>query len=349
MSSVLELVQRYISPRYKFSNNNIGIKCPFHKDGNERRESFFISNDTGLFYCHTGKVSGTISRLLNDLGISKHIIDIETEDIRKLEVENRKNKLIEKELSFRTNPYKADPVLSETILLNYKCDFNPLPQFESKWVNYMEIGYDKKLNRITYPIRDIYGSLAGISGGRVNPEDEPKYLVYRGGYRDIFGKWIYSNFGLWFDEEYPYYSFKKTNTLWNYDRVYARLYHSREDSELYIVEGFKACIWMLQNGFLNTIALMGSTMSERQYNLLTRLNTPITLFLDNDKAGIMGTKIIATALYKTNKVKVVRYPDGKAQPDSFTSDELKAAINTREVIGLDKIISFRNSLKNDIN
>jgi len=345
MSKVIEIVQKYISPKWKTSGVNIGIKCPFHKDGNERRESFYINVETGLFYCHTCKVSGTISRLLNDLGISKHIIDIETEDIRKLEYENKKNRAIASELSFRVNPYKANPVLSETVLLNFKCDFNPLPQFEDKWIKYMEIGFDKYLNRIIYPIRDIYGSLAGVSGGRVNPEDEPKYLIYRGGYSDPFGRWVPSNYGLWFDSEYPNYQFKKTNTLWNYDRVYARMFHNTEDKDLFIVEGFKACISRVQNGYSNTVALMGSSVGEKQFNLLTRLNCSITLFLDNDEAGIKGTKLLALSLYRTNKIYIVKYPPNKNQPDSFNKEELKAAIEGRELLTLNQVIQFRNDLK----
>jgi len=346
MSNVIELIERYVTSHWRHSgNNNIGIRCPFHKGGNEKRESFFINTENGLYYCHTCHIGGTVPRLLNDLGIPKHVIDVETSDLRQsMEYETSKKKLIT-EYKFRGDPYKADPILSETILLNYK----EIPQqlvdsgFSVNWLQHMEVGVDRQNSRIIYPIRDVYGNLAGVSGGRIFETQTPKYQVYAGGYREVHtGIYVPGPFGGWFDSQYPNYELHKGNFIWNFDRVYARLFHSRDQSTtLFIVEGFKACLWMLQHGYKNTIALMGSSMTEQQYNLLVRLNVDIVLFLDNDEAGIRCTRYMASHLKKHSRIFTVVYPDDKNQPDDFSKEELDNTISSRQQITVKDIVKWK--------
>lgn len=346
MSSIIELIERYITPEWKHSgNNNIGIKCPFHKGGNESRASFFINTENGLYFCHTCHIGGTVPRLLNDLGVPKHVIDVETSDLRaSIEYENTKKKIIT-ENKFKGDPYKADPILSETVLLNYKDIPTQLVEagFSTNWLRFMEIGIDHQNNRIIYPIRDVYGNLAGVSGGRMFEEQLPKYKVYSGGYRESHtGLYVPSLFGSWFDTQYPAYEFKKGNFLWNFDRVYARLFHKREQECLYVVEGFKACLWMLQNGYPNTIALMGSNMTEAQYGLITRLSSDIVLFLDNDEAGIKCTRYMGSLLKKHGNIFYVEYPLDKKQPDDFSKGELDGVLDNKKMITVKDLIKWKH-------
>ena len=349
MSKVIDIVEKYISDTWKHSGQgNIGIKCPFHKGGTERRESFFINIDTGLYFCHTCKMGGSLPRLLNDLGIPKHVIDVETEEFREMEVQERAKRALYAELSYRNDPYKANPILSETVLLNFQREGNLLPQFDEQWLKYMEIGFDKNQARIIYPIRDVYGNLAGVSGGRIYKEQDPKYLIYRGGYRiKETGKLIPSHYGSWFDSQYPKYNFDKRNCLWNFDRVYARVFHMKETSTIYIVEGFKACLWMLQNGYLNTIALLGSVLTDEQYNLLTRLNVKIVIVLDGDPPGVLGARQAAIRLRTTNMVYSVVYPDGKSQPDDLTKEELDSMLLNRKPISIKDIVFYRKWIEEE--
>lgn len=355
MSNITELIEKYITPHWRHSgNNNIGIKCPFHKGGNEKRESFFINTLNGLYYCHTCHIGGSVPRLLNDLGVAKHIVDIETSDLRdSFEYESKKRAIV-KEAKYLGDPYKANPILSETILLNYKIIPQPLIDlgFNSNWLNFMEIGVDFSNSRIIYPIRDIYGNLAGVSGGRIFEDQIPKYRVYSGGYKEIHtGVYIPSPYGAWFDTQYPDYNFKKSNYIWNLDRVYGRIFHSKQREELYIVEGFKACLWMLQHGYKNTVALMGSTLTEKQFDLLTRLNLDITLFLDNDDAGKDCTSYIIPQLIKICKIYIVDYPENKKQPDDFSKEELDLAISSKRQVTIKDVIKkgrvHRKNLIND--
>ena len=118
--------------------------------------------------------------------------------------------------------------------------------------------------------------------------------------------------------------------------MYARFFYGREkDDTLIITEGFKACLWMIQAGFWNTVALMGSSISRKQLTLIRRLDVRIVLFLDLDTAGKEGTAKIGCQLYKNNPgVFVAKYPSGYGsglQPDGLNLQQLITAISEASI------------------
>jgi DNA primase len=88
-----------------------------------------------------------------------------------------------------------------------------------------------------------------------------------------------------------------------------------------VVEGFFDCMNVHQSGFPSVVALMGSSMSEAQRELLCQFKQ-IVLFLDGDNAGRQATATIAPELMSRAFVRVVELPDGR-QPDQLSSDEMK--------------------------
>lgn len=333
---IVNLVEKFITKQWKNSGQNeIYLKCPFHKGGNESKPSFYVNVVNGVYFCHTCNIGGPVLRLLLDLGVPRHIADAETADLKQA-ISHNKSIAAGKKASqwVEQDPYKATTVLSETVLNHYKyCPTKLLEKgFNVNWLQHMEVGYDLDKHRIIYPIRDVHGNLAGVSGGAQYTWQEPKYKIYRGGYKDYTGKNYVSDFGGWFDEQYPDYRMDKSRYIWGFDRVYARLCFSTHKETIVVCEGFKACLWLLQNGYINTVALMGKFMSDIQYNLLTRLDANVILFLDNNEAGRTGADKIKQKLSKLMKVKVVRYPDRpnaeKLQPDDLTKNELDEIIKT---------------------
>jgi DNA primase len=148
------------------------------------------------------------------------------------------------------------------------------------------------------------------------------------------GKKIGSHYGTWFDERFPDYKFNNKNYLWNFDKVYPRLFFANREETIIIVEGFKACLWLLQHGWSNTIALMGSALSEFQRNLIHRVRANVILFLDYNQAGRDGSFKIARTLqaFQPN-VRIARYPEDaeeEYQPDDLRAEEISAAINSAE-------------------
>ena len=331
---IQDLVERHVG-RGKYSGeSNIMLRCPFHKGGGETKPSFSVNVDLGIFQCFTCKISGNIIKLLKLLGMPSHVVVAETEIIRQGLKDNQERLKWKKRKDWvARDPFLAQTILPEVTLRPYLWCPTKLVDagFSPEWLQYMEIGFDRVNNRITYPVRDLYGNLAGISGGSVIAGQFPKYKVYKGRWQDPQTKrWIPSDYGQWFDEKYPDYDFHNHHYLWNFDSVYPRLFFGvKADDYLVIVEGFKACLWLLQNGYQNTVALMGSSLSERQSSLLHRLSCNIVLFLDQDDAGRKGTENIARELrLRQQGVFIAQYPYvDDCQPDDLTPAEVAAAIS----------------------
>jgi DNA primase len=332
---VLALLQRHLPGSVRpGAGGNVLMKCPFHKGGQEVKPSFSVNIDLGVFHCFTCHTAGNIGYMLRLLGLSRAQIDQELAAIKPELDANRQKADFEKQHFFQQrDPFKAQWELPETLLGVYEwCPSQLLEQgFSMELLRDFEVGFDRLGQRITYPLRDMYGTLAGIAGGRTLPQQEPKYKVYQGGYRDEKHRWIVGDFGEWFDEQFPGFKCENHDFLWNYHRVYPRLMGatSEADSSIFLVEGYKACLWMAQCGYQNTVALMGSYVSETQQRMLHRLGGWVYLFFDNDKAGREATKRIGRLLWRPlhGRLKVVPYPvedveaslagEGDSQPDDY--------------------------------
>lgn len=174
-----------------------------------------------------------------------------------------------------------------------------------------DIGYDIARGRVIYPIRDLYGTLAGFAG-KPDHGRGGKYRVYEKELRDM---------------GFPGYHFSNKDYLWRWDRIYDRLYGG-SGGVLYLTEGYKACLWMVQHGFENTCALMGTSLSVAQQTFLERIGCTVILCLDDDEPGRKGTVRIGHKL-RALRVLVARYPYRfvGVQPDALTGDELYESTN----------------------
>lgn len=88
-----------------------------------------------------------------------------------------------------------------------------------------------------------------------------------------------------------YQSYQKSTLLYNYLTVK----QSRAE-ECYLVEGFFDVISLTRRGIENCLALLGTSLSVAQIQLLRQLKKRIILFLDGDKAGREATINIALSL-----------------------------------------------------
>lgn len=346
---VLEMLGRYMPGKLKPSGENqIITTCPFHKDGQERKPSFSVNVEKGLFHCFTCHVTGTIKALLKKLSVGDSTIDAEMKAIQPYLDRQKELFKVEKQHVFSNrDPFKADFVLPESILGVYEvCPTKLVTDgFKQELLREMDIGYDRANNRIMYPLRDMYGNLAGFSGGVTDASQQqfPKYRVYQGKRRGLDGKVLPSDFGKWFDDkdEFSDYKCENHDFLWNFDRVFKRRM-SDPNATVFVVEGFKACLWMLQCGFKNTVALMGSYISDRQQQMLHLLGWPVVLFLDNDQAGIRATEMVGDLLWKPmyGRVKVVPYPEGDfdTQPDDYEEEAVQQLVARTKTF-----IEYRNS------
>jgi DNA primase len=151
--------------------------------------------------------------------------------------------------------------------------------------------------RIAIPIHNPNGEVVAYAGRLVGEptDDNPKYKLPPG--------------------------FRKSLELFNVDRA------SKESPEqpLVIVEGFFDCMKLHQHGHRKTVALMGSTMSAAQEELIrkhTNSNSQVIVMLDEDEAGQAGRQDIAARLSRFCFVKTYVFDEAGMQPETLSAEVL---------------------------
>lgn len=162
------------------------------------------------------------------------------------------------------------------------------------------LGYCQKgsmTGRIVIPIHNAEGQLVAYAGrwpGTPPDEDRPKYKLPPG--------------------------FGKSREVFNYHRAIA----SEQEAPLLVVEGFFAAIKLHQAGYERVVALMGSSLSAPQLEMLCRLcegeEQRLVLFFDNDEAGRQGQQDALRRLSQRLYVNVITLPGGQIQPEDVIDE-----------------------------
>jgi DNA primase len=322
--------------RVKIKNDFISSACPFHKGGKESHPSFWINRETGSWGCFTcGSHGSGLEWLLKELGIGTAGIKSRLEEAKK-EAKNTLEVHKSKARRQARKSFAGEHTLPDALLGVF--DFLPLSLVEAGFTKEVlrnhDIGYDRRNDRITFPIRDLFGNLVGISGRATNIGEEPKYLVYNGR-RVIEGKEVLGELGEW----YPDYSNEGIRDhLWRLDKCYDRLMANESNTEqLILVEGYKAALWLVMLGWTNTVALMGARLSPAQERIIRKLGVEVFVFLDNNRPGREGSSRICQRLaISTFPVYEVAYEgecDSTAQPDDLDEEEIERALSKAKRVG----------------
>lgn len=309
---IYSIATRYLYRVSRSGPYDIMAVCPFHRkaDGSqERSPSFALSLTKGLYFCHACEEAGNLYTLLRHLDVSRDRIERQYRDLINAASRN---------VPPAPNPLRPRVVeespLPEGLLGLF--DLCPIPLleegFEEQTLDRFEVGFDKDHRRITFPIRDIKGNLAGVSGRSVVGA-RPRYKIY--------GE-EYTAWGLPARQEWD-----KRTVLYNAHVVMPAVYYFTGRVDVFVVEGFKACMWLVQHGLTNTVALMGSYLSWEQQWLLEKMGAVVYLFLDNNEPGQKGTAKAAEALKRSIIFRIIQYPARlrhveEAQPSDLTSVEL---------------------------
>lgn len=330
-----EVAQGYLS-RVKIKSDFISAACPFHKGGQETRPSFWVNRAKGYWGCFTcGSKGSSLKWLLKELGIRDPglVARIEDADEQNKSREPTADKV--RASKKRDGPLGGQFTLPDSLLGVY--DWMPLGLVEEGFspdvLHEHDIGYDRERDRITFPIRDLEGNLIGISG-RTTLGIQPRYLVYSGA-KMVNGERHDGELGQW----YPDYSNQGIrDQLWRMDRCWDRLnLNSSGEEYLIIVEGYKAALWLVQHGWVTTVALMGSYLSPGQERIVRRLGVPTYIFLDNNQAGRSGSKKICQRLgvssFRVYEVSYPTYCEEYAQPDDLEEQEIERALASSRRVG----------------
>jgi DNA primase len=311
----------------------VAAACPFHKGGQEKHPSFWIDRETGAWGCFTCQAKGgSLRDLLREMDVGTRKIEAELEEAEKEAAKAIKISEARRKKKARAS-FEGEHILPDALLGVF--DFLPTTLvdqgFTEETLKAHDIGYDRRYDRITFPIRDIVGNLVGISG-RATGQDMPKYKIYNGR-RLIEGEWDNGELGEW----YPDYSNEGVRDhWWRSHLVYPRLINDSH-GQLILVEGYKASMWLDQCGWHNVMAGMGTKMTKAQERLVRRLGVPTFILTDNNPPGREAAyewgKRLANSL---TPVYVAHYPDycdEDAQPDDLDGKELEEVLSSSERVG----------------
>lgn len=170
---------------------NIGITCPFHKDGQERHPSCYVyavenSDDVpyGYFKCFTCGEQGSLIKLVS------HCLGLSIEQAKEWLIDNYSSTYIESllkipEINLKDITKKEKiKVLDDEILDNYKYIHPYLLKrgVSEEIIKRFNVGWDSLNNAVTFPVRDIKGRLMGITSRNVDykhfhiPEGMDKHI-----------------------------------------------------------------------------------------------------------------------------------------------------------------------------
>ncbi len=151
--------------------------------------------------------------------------------------------------------------------------------------------------RIAIPIHNAKGQVVAYAGRHVGDpaEGTPKYKLPPG--------------------------FRKSLELFNLDRAK----QASPDLPLIVVEGFFDAMKLHQLGHRKVVALMGSSMSAAQEDLIRRhtdQHSLIVVMLDEDEAGRSARDEIASRLAKFAYVRIHAFEKEGFQPEHLTAEQL---------------------------
>ena len=304
--------------------NFFGV-CPFHDDTNP---SMSVSREKQIYTCFSCHATGNVFTFLMNYehmefkDVLKYLGDrvgIDTGSIKVTKKNTKYDKLYKAyNLSlkyYQNNLNSSFGKLAKDYLLKRKIDEKIIKEFEiglsldkrddlTKLLQAKEydlvtlnrIGlssddHDVYSNRIMFPLYDTNGRVVGFSGRIYKDKDQSKYVNTKE--TDIF---------------------KKGELLYHY---HIAREECRKSSSVIVMEGFMDVIRASTIGIKNTVALMGTALTNEQINLLKRLSNNIILCLDGDDPGQNATLKIGNILLEQGiETKVIKLPNPD-DPDTF--------------------------------
>lgn len=304
--------------------NFFGV-CPFHDDSNP---SMCVSREKQIYTCFSCHATGNVYTFLmnyehidfrealkylgDKVGVNVSSINIKKKSTKfdrlyeaynfavkyyQNNLSSTKGKLARSYLSNRGINDEAIKEFEIGLSLESRDDLTKLlvsKKYELSTLNRIGLSsddHDIYDDRIMFPLYDVSGQVVGFSGRIYKDVDQNKYLNTKE--TEIF---------------------KKGEMLYHY---HVAREECRLKKSVIVMEGFMDVIRASIVGIKNTVALMGTALTNNQFNLIKRLSNNIILCLDGDGPGVHAMLSIGAHLLDEGvEVKVVVLPNDD-DPDSF--------------------------------
>nr|VZK65319.1 DNA primase [Mycoplasma feriruminatoris]VZR75465.1 DNA primase [Mycoplasma feriruminatoris]VZR97793.1 DNA primase [Mycoplasma feriruminatoris] len=332
-ASIVDIISSYLH-LIKKGRNYLAV-CPFHNDSNP---SLTVSPEKKIYTCFSCKASGNVINFVKEyehvdfLTALKTVCEKSNIDLEELKDFSQPIKDKESEMIFELNS-QANDIFKTTLFSNLgqealkylksrNIDIEEIKKFEigfsSDKTNLVQKLLDKSYssldiekanlgiitdtytkdyfsNRIIFPIKDENNRVIGFSGRSFTKDNDPKYLNTK-----------------------ENKVFKKSHLAYN---ISSALKISRTLKKIIVLEGFMDVISLSRIDINNTIALMGTSLSNYHINLFKKNNLDVLLFLDGDDPGIQANIKIAHQLLKEKINVLVIDNQTKYDPDELVNNQ----------------------------
>ncbi len=344
-SDIVEVASQYL--RLNKSGKNHKALCPFHT---EKTPSFIISPERQIFHCFGCGAGGNAFNLvmklenvdfvsaLKTLAEKAGVRIPESTSPQEAEAVKEKKRLYEinevaarfyQEILEKTGEgrkvykYLRERKLKEETINKFRLGYasdswdSLLKNLEKRGISLKlaekarlispsrEGGryYDYFRKRIIFPILDLKGRVVAF-GGRVLPTPPPS-----GGEKEALPKYLNS-------PETPV--FNKGGGLYGLNFAQNDV---RSLDQVIIVEGYMDVLTAHQEGIVNVVASLGTSLTSGQAGLLVRYTSQAIIAYDPDTAGEMAAlRGFDLLLERGMKVKILSLPEGE-DPDKFIREK----------------------------
>jgi len=333
-SDILEIISEFVILK-QAGKNHIGL-CPFHT---EKTPSFTVNPEKQIYKCFGCGEGGnvftflmkkngvTFPEVLRSLG-KRYGIDLPSPEmtpgqkrkyqekehylnINQLALAFFRQQLFDKTHGPRGMGYLEKRGFTRATIDHFEIGYVPdgwdnlVNFFFKKKVPHIHAGkagliiskennrfYDRFRDRIIFPIHNMNRQVIAFGGRLISDsKSQPKYLN---------------------SPETPLYH-KKTS-LYGIDKARAKC---RETQTVFIVEGYFDLLALYQHGIENTVATLGTSLTEQHVKILKGIATTIYLVYDSDQAGIKAAERGLSIFHNEGiDAKVIVLPSGQ-DPDSF--------------------------------
>ncbi|MBQ3219212.1 MAG: DNA primase [Clostridia bacterium] len=335
-NDIVDVVGKYV--RLEQRGGNFWGKCPFH---HEKTASFSVNTRGQFYYCFGCHKSGDVISFIMEIESldfndavkllaerAKIPLPEFKYDDEKIKEQKKKKERVYQLLTDTARFYAGnirksgaekhiDYVLKRKISSEYlakfgigaSLNFSDLPNhLKEKGYTYDEMTlsgvvdvkdgryYDALGGRLIIPIINQFGQVVAFGGRLLEKADFAKYKNTR-----------------------ETFVFSKSNNLYNLNNL-KKLKNESGLNGVIIVEGYMDTISLVQGGFHNVVASMGTSLTKDQARILKRYTDKVFISYDGDfagqKASIRGLEILSE---EGLEVKVVSLPDGMDPDDVIKS------------------------------
>lgn len=309
----ITLMEHYGFEKITEHGDKIRACCKIH--GGDSPTSFEVNTEENLWYCHSHcKIGGNPINLVQAIehidflsAIKRmcQILKIDVEGIKYEQIDDKYHKEAKKFFASLKSEHSFDSFHVDNLVT---CPIQSYRGVKNETLGRLGVEFCRQYpftsssgeklwlrDRVIFPIT-FNGKVVGHSLRSTNKSDKLR--------------WIHAPYGL-----------KKSHLLYNYD-VASDYIESTGDTTLIVVEGIMDAVKIVDIGYDNVVAILGSSISQTQINLMMKISTNLILMFDGDEAGRQIVSQHIKELSKKFNVFTISLPENR-DPGDIESSELK--------------------------